>query len=338
MYLFRLFDKADTVNPVDARLLRDGALRVGRDPACDWVIPDPDCEISRSHFELRVDGDGLLLHCSGSNGVFDETGDLRFPDNCDIALAPPQSVQFGKFRMVVEHAPDADLAGGGDSHTQVFCPPLGHSIEVPTDWADAGSPTAEFSEGSLFEAFCEGAGLDASLLSGEEPADVMRRAGAVYRQMVLGVGDLMAERERSRAQRRLTRTTIGGRNNNPFKWAPTHRLAIDLLLAGESSFLSGPAALNASFQDIKKHLVASFTGFGASLRAAVETFDPARIEAAVAGRSTILKSRAVLQCEEMRERHSDLTRQLENGEDGSLNQAFIAAYASTSPPPRGNDL
>src|SRR5207237_10407168 len=141
--------------------------------------------------------------------------------------------------------------------------------------------------GSLLEAFCEGAGLDASLLSSEDPTEIMRRAGAVYRQMVLGIGDLMAERDRARGQYKLSRTTIGGANNNPFKWAPTQRLAIDLLLAGESSFLSGPAALKASFRDVKKHLVATFAGLRASLRAAVDSFAPAAVEPAAAGRAGI---------------------------------------------------
>ena len=162
------------------------------------------------------------------------------------------------------------------ARTMVLTPPLGTSTAVPDDWSDASARRCPTANGSLLEAFCEGAGLDASLLSSEEPAEIMRRAGAVYRQMVLGIGDLMAERDRARGQYKLSRTTIGGANNNPFKWAPTQRLAIDLLLAGSGSFLSGPAALQASFRDIKRHLIATFAGLHGSLRAAIDSVRSAR--------------------------------------------------------------
>jgi type VI secretion system FHA domain protein len=226
--------------------------------------------------------------------------------------------------LKASHAPHGDEPIDA-ARTMVLTPPLGTSTVVPDDWSDAGIvlPAAN---GSLLEAFCEGAGLDASLLSSEEPTEIMRRAGAVYRQMVLGIGDLMAERDRARGQYKLSRTTIGGANNNPFKWAPTQRLAIDLLLAGSGSFLSGPAALQASFRDIKRHLIATFAGLHGSLRAAIGSFDPLALDAAVEPRASLLKSRAALQADEVASRHADLARQLGEGEGGSLEAAFVAAY------------
>jgi type VI secretion system FHA domain protein len=179
----------------------------------------------------------------------------------------------------------------------------------------------------LLEAFCEGAGLDASRLSSEDPAEIMRRAGAIYRQMILGIGDLMAERDHARARYDLSRTTIGGIGNNPFKWAPTQRLAIDLLLAGSGNFLSGPTALKASFRDVKRHLIATFAGLHGSLRAVIDTFDPAALAAAAAAtRGGLLKSRTAAQAEEAAARHADLARQIDSGESGSLERAFVTAY------------
>ena len=210
----------------------------------------------------------------------------------------------------------------------VLTPPLGTSTAVPNDWNDPAAVSLTTGGGSLLEAFCEGAGLDCSLLASEDPAEIMRRAGAVYRQMVLGIGDLMTERDRARGQYKLSRTTIGGANNNPFKWAPTQRLAIDLLLAGSHSFLSGPAALQASFRDIKRHLIATFAGLHGSLRAAIAAFDPVALDTAVASRVTLLKSRGALQAEEVAQRHADLARQLDEGAGGSLERAFVAAYES----------
>jgi predicted component of type VI protein secretion system len=326
MYVLRLFDESDLTHPLDARLLREGILRIGRDPGADWTIPDPDREISRAHCELEAGPAGLMLRSVGANGVFDNVTGLRLPDHSLVSISMPGSLRFGRYQLVVDHAPQNDTPAGAEARTLLMTPPLGASTSVPSEWSDAPAPIRSFAEGSLLEAFCEGAGMDASLLLREDPAEIMRRAGAVYRQMVLGIGDLMSERERARAHYHLTRTTISGADNNPFKWAPTQRLAIDLLLGGAQGFLSGPAALRASFEDIKRHLVATFAGLQASLRAAVGSFDPSSIDEAVAERASLLKSRAALQQQEIEARYNGLRRQLDEVEVGSLDHAFVAAY------------
>lgn len=324
MYMLQLFDRADEVRPIDARLLRDGVLRIGRDSAADWSIADPDFELSRAHCDLIVAGSGLSVRALGTNGVFDHASGARFPDGADVPVELPTMLRFGRFRLRASHAPHGDEPTD-TARTRVLTPPLGTSATVPDNWNDA-VPHVPANGGSLLEAFCEGAGLDASLLAREEPAEVLRRAGAVYRQMVLGIGDLMAERDRARKLYDLSRTTIGGANNNPFKWAPTQRLAIDLLLGGSGSFLSGPAALQASFRDIKRHLIATFAGLHGSLRAAIATFDPKTLDAVAAPKTSMLRSRAAVVVEEVAVRHADLTQQLDQGEGGLLDRAFVAAY------------
>ncbi|BBC73647.1 conserved hypothetical protein [Altererythrobacter sp. B11] len=323
MYMLQLFDADDAAQPIDARLFQHGVMRIGRDPAADWPIADEECALSRAHCELHAGPEGLAVLSLGTNGVFDDTQDSRLPDGELTALPLPGALRMGRFRLVATHAPRAGQIDEG--RTLILSPPLGASLDVPSEWSDAAT-FARSGDGTLFEAFCEGAQIDASLLSGAEPEEVMRRAGALYRQMVLGIGDLMAERNTMRARYQLSRTTIGGEGNNPFKWAPSQRLAIDLLLAGSSSFLSGPAALQASFRDLKRHLVATFAGLRGSLRHAVDRFAPASIEAAVASRKSLLKNRAVLQVEEMEARHADLFAQVEDGVAGSLDEAFVRAY------------
>jgi predicted component of type VI protein secretion system len=80
MYMIQLFEGSEDVRPVDARRLRHGLLRIGRDSAADWPITDADCELSRAHLELEADDDGLRLKALGTNGVFDDTTGARFPD------------------------------------------------------------------------------------------------------------------------------------------------------------------------------------------------------------------------------------------------------------------
>ncbi len=327
MYMLQLFDSSDEVHPVDARLLRDGVLRVGRDNGADWSIVDPHCALSRTHCEFAVVGDGLILRSLGANGMFNATTGERLPQDMAIPVALPFAARLGGFRIVASKAPHADI-GGNETRTMVLTPPLGDSLEVPSDWTDKSDTATEakpLTSGSLLDAFCEGAGLDASLLSKEDPVEIMRRVGGVYRQMVLGVGDLMSERDQARAHYQMTRTTIGSADNNPFKWAPTQRLAIDLILGSSHGFLSGPAALQSSFRDIKRHLVATFAGLRGSLRAAIDHCDPAKLPHVKSG---MFQNKATAQIEEMGRRHGDLLEEIEGGKSGALDRAFVQAYGA----------
>lgn len=338
MFMLQLFERGDEIHPVDARLLREGVLRVGRDNKADWSIPDPNCALSRTHCEFSVAPDGLILRPLGANGVFNAATGERLPDQADVPVALPFAIRLGDFRIVISEAPHGDIAGQ-ETRTMVLTPPLGNSIDVPSDWTDTDTGTgtgietavavrpaaAAITTGSLLDAFCEGAGLDASLLAREDPVEIMRRVGGVYRQMVLGVGDLMSERDHARSQYQMTRTTIGSADNNPFKWAPTQRLAIDLILGGSHGFLSGPAALQSSFRDIKRHLVATFAGLRGSLQQAIACFDPDRLGGDAPGRS-LFQNRAAAQIKELERRHTDLLEEIEGRKSGVLDRAFVQAY------------
>jgi predicted component of type VI protein secretion system len=326
MFMLQLFDKKDDLHPVDARLLRDGTLRIGRDRDADWTIVDPECAISRTHCEFKAEDGELTLRSLGSNGVYNASTGQRLPQNDDIPILPPFAIRLGDFRIVACHAPQTEIAGQ-ETRTMVLMPPLGDSIGVPVDWEDrpetVGAPPAPVTSGSLLDAFCEGAGLDASLLAKEDPAEIMRRVGGVYRQMVLGVGDLMSERDQARSRYQMTRTTIGSTENNPFKWAPTQRLAIDLILDGNHGFLSGPEALQSSFRDIKRHLAATFAGLRGSLREAIDRLDPAHVESAQAG---LFQNKAAARLDELGRRHVELVEEVEGRASGALDRAFVRAY------------
>lgn len=329
MYMLQLFEHGDEIHPVDARLLRDGVLRIGRDKAADWSIPDPNCALSRTHCEFAVGAGGLTLRPLGANGVFNAATGERLADQQEIVVSLPFAVRLGDFRIVASEAPHGDIAGY-ETRTIVLMPPLGDSIEVPSDWTDTAAPTRHaaptLTTGSLLDAFCEGAGLDASLLAREDPIEIMRRVGGVYRQMVLGVGDLMSERDHARSHYQMTRTTISSADNNPFKWAPTQRLAIDLILGGSHGFLSGPAALQSSFRDIKRHLVATFAGLRGSLQQAIATLDPAQLEGESLGRS-LFQNRAAAQILALEKRHADLLEEIEGHKSGVLDRAFVQSYS-----------
>jgi predicted component of type VI protein secretion system len=326
LFILRLFDNGLDNPPSDARLLREGTITLGRDVTTDWVLDDRERRLSRHHLDITAAGGALSIRARGTNGVFDNDNGERFADGEACTVSVPATFSFGSFHLVIDYAAQSSTDDSNAGRTLILSPPLGHTASVPQDYTDSTAPAGTTGDGSLLDCFCQGAGLEPSAFALEEPGDVMRRAGAIYRQMVLGVGDLLAERERVRKQYEIARTTIGGAGNNPFKWGPTQRLALDLLLAEEHGFMSGPGALKASFADIKKHLIATFRGLYASLRTTVDQLDPADIERGTRTRTSVLQSRASAHLAELARRHADLRRQIEHGADGTLNATFVQAY------------
>ena len=161
---------------------------------------------------------------------------------------------------------------------------------------------------------------------GQDPAATMRELGAVYRQMVLGLSDLMNERISVKTEYRMTRTTVHAQGNNPFKWAAAQRVAVDLLRPRGDGFLSGPAAVNDSFTDLKKHLLALLSGFREAVSSTLSELEPARAEARLDGRGFSLRSRGAAAWEAYAALHAELAAEANADPDGRVNRGFREGY------------
>ncbi|MDQ8755309.1 FHA domain-containing protein [Sphingosinicella sp. LHD-64] len=324
MFLLKLFHESEAVAPIAARLAGEGRVRVGRDPAADWVVPDTDREVSRTHLELVVDNGALVMTPLGANGVFNEMGE-QFASGEPHPLRPGDAVCFGKYRMAIEAAPDAEGSAALDG--TILASLFGINLDVPTAWPEGALNGGDDGADALLVAFCRGADLDVSAFSGEDAGAVLERAGAIYRQTVLGLADLMSARSAIKNDHRLERTTIAADGNNPFKWAPSRRLASDLLLRHDVGFLAGPEAARDSFQDVKKHMLATVAGFRAMLRGAFAAIRPAAVESAMSARKSMLQSQAAACWAEYARLHDALVQDCERG-TGEAGAAFSGAYAA----------
>ena len=289
MLILRLFDLADPATPVDARIVTDEEITIGRDHSADWVISDPDHQISRVHCKARSWNDQLLLTDTSSNGVFLDDGGKRINRDAPIALEPGQRFYFAR-KYVEISRPMNGIAG---EHTV---------LQTRIDDGEERTPPAapqpretdrgpDIVEGALLAAFCRGAGLDLSGLVAEDSITVMERAGAIYREALKGMARLVKARAAARQEKGVELTTIGSSDNNPFKWGPEHNLAIDLLREGEAGFLSGEAAIKSCFRDVETHLLATAGTVDAAALGILDTLAPERIEATIEGGIT-LKSKA----------------------------------------------
>ena len=68
MYRLQLFDDAHSLQPVDARILHEGILTIGRDPSANWTIADPDCAPDEGCSAPGCVADGCGT-CQAANGA-----------------------------------------------------------------------------------------------------------------------------------------------------------------------------------------------------------------------------------------------------------------------------
>ena len=321
LFLCRLFHRDRPFEEIDARLVGEGEITVGRDPSADWRLNDPDGTLSRIHCTLAVEGGRLLLRDRSTNGAFLDSGE-RAPEGQAVELRVRDSIRLGALTILISEPPEPLTPV---VETTIHPTPATVAIAPAADWVDGPAARPAHRDTSLIEAFCDGARLDASSFSSEDPAELMRRIGAIYQQTVLGLSALMADRARSKAEYELERTTINAADNNPFKWAPTRKLAQDLLRKSDNGFLTDAAAVRASFEDLGEHLGALADGASAAVAATANALNPGAIEAEAKAQTSMLRNKTTVCWEIHVRRHADLT-----AADGGLpplaKRAFGDAY------------
>lgn len=338
MYILRLFHHSDPFTQIESRPLSDGALAVGREPDGGWRIPDPERRLSRLHCVLACSESGLTVRDESANGTLVGPARQPAPRSRELPIEPGETLRLGDYMILVERA-DEEAALRDAGFDAPFTRPMLQEVTVtpaalaaPADWtprpgrAAEGETPAPLSDAKLLEAFCQGARLDPSAFAGDDPEETMRRLGAVYQQMVLGLADLMGERTSVKTEYRMSRTTVHAEGNNPLKWASAERVAIDLLRDGREGFLDGPEAVRASVTDLKTHLLCLLAGLRAAVGASLEALAPGQVEGRLEGRSFLLKTRGQAAWDEYGRMHADFRREAEADPDSAVNRAFRGAY------------
>jgi predicted component of type VI protein secretion system len=319
MVTLRLIDERDPFRPTASRELTSGEMSVGRDPGADWRIDDPERRLSRIHCVFAVDREGgVSVRDTSSNGVFRETGD-RLPLGEPMPVKIGDGVRIGNFMIYVDRilVSPAEPVAESRATTPPFDPLLAH-------------------DGTLIEAFCQGAQIDSSAFAGQDPTDLLRRLGAIYRETVIGIGQLMDDRSMARQSIDLDRTTIGAKANNPFKWASPTRVTLDLLRGGNEAFMSGAEAVASSFRDIRSHLAALSGAARSAITMTLATIEPNAIEEEVARKGGLFAGgRAGAAWKHYRMLHQSLVKSSEADANLALVTALRAATAETPAEPSG---
>jgi predicted component of type VI protein secretion system len=311
MTTLRLFHRNDPFRQIEAREVADGELVIGRDPGSGWTIEDPSMTLSRRHCVIALSEGGITLRDTSANGVFLGRERVRIPPGAAVPL-DGETIHLGEFLVILDTKPHEAAAS-----SQPDCP---SEVNRP---APALSEAAN--QGALLDLFCQGAGLEVSAFYGEDPSQVLLRAGAVYRQMVEGLVALMEERTRVRGEYWMDQTSVKAQDNNPFRWAHADRVAVDLLRDTGSGFLVGPAAVKASFADLEKHFGCLMSGMRGALRAVFEALSPAALERNDGG-MTLLKPRAASSWSAFLREHERLRGLADDDVKSPINKAFRNGY------------
>ena len=126
-------------------------------------------------------------------------------------------------------------------------------------------------------------------------------------------------------------TVIRARNNNPLKFSPDARSALEQLLQPPiRGFLAGPAAITDAMQDLVGHAIGTMAGTRAALEGVLDRFTPRQLEAKLVGKSvldTVLPMNRKAKLWELYLQHFDAIRHEAHDDFHSLfGRAFLAAY------------
>ncbi|HNW77604.1 MAG TPA: type VI secretion system-associated FHA domain protein TagH [Candidatus Competibacteraceae bacterium] len=139
-------------------------------------------------------------------------------------------------------------------------------------------------DAALLYAFCDGAGLPHLHTTAEQLPELMIRLGAIFRETVQGLMEILLARGDVKGEFRLDRTAIGPIENNPLKTPPgqpplrAEEVMTLLLLGQQSAYMAPVQAVREGFTDIKAHQLAVMAGIQAALARLLERFDPENLE------------------------------------------------------------
>jgi type VI secretion system protein ImpI len=143
----------------------------------------------------------------------------------------------------------------------------------------AGKPD-DLSGQAFLRAFCEGAEISTDAIGKLAPADFARELG---RTMRVVTSEMMALLQDRATTKRFTkggdRTMIGAKNNNPLKFLPDAKQALEVMfVAPRDGFLKGGDSVVAGMADIRRHQMAVFAAIQPALIKLLSDLAPESID------------------------------------------------------------
>src|SRR5919106_492296 len=311
------------------RRLRDGQLSIGRGAESDWVLPDPERQLSKHHCVVEQRDGAWFLTDTSANGVFVAGSPDPLGGSGSVRLQDGLRLRLGEYVIAVSLHPDdgpsapafMPAAASPPSFDQTWY--RGRSLDLPrhpvappsgpavTHVAEAGMDA-----GAGLAAFLEGAGLAAADAGGAPPEALLHELGQRYRAMAQGLIELLMIRSALKRETGLDRTMIAATDNNPLKLTASVEEAVRWLVAPRGSgYLEPDTTIAATIDDLKAFTPELVRSMQQALQALLRHIDPAAFERALGDISMLqivaAGGRKAAYWDRFKERYAELAREAE---------------------------
>ncbi len=172
------------------------------------------------------------------------------------------------------------------------------------------------------------AGLSEALLARKSPQELAEDLGVLIELVTENVRQLLKARLQARGvARSANQTTVQALDNNPLKFAPTTKDALDIMFGPPTkSYLDARRAFAQGFSDLKAHQLQTFTAMQQALALLANDLDPKSIDASVeqdSGLNKLVGSRKAKLWDAYVTRWQQKTSRFDNG----LLDAFMEYFA-----------
>ncbi|CAD6877409.1 hypothetical protein [Methylomonas albis] len=256
----------------------------------------------------------------------DSLGAVDAPSNT------PPVVEFPNFQSVnlseaIPSGIDSDsgvvLRNTSGTEREHHTTPVFRELKIESELPVAGSASSASDGALLMKMFLDGAGIkDHAFLPEEQWPEAMKATGALFRNLIEGLMDVLRARAEMKSEFRVSVTTIRSFDNNPLKFNPDVESVLKLMLAPNNpAFINSNDAINEAFKDVKFHQLAMTAGIQAALGEILHRFDPESFEKTL-GEGIVFQKKAKcweLYCEKYPELKAEAI-------EGFFGEEFAEAY------------
>jgi FHA domain-containing protein len=215
----------------------------------------------------------------------------------------------------------------------------------PTDPGAGPIPDASFLQAgndpsNLLHALLRGLGLaelpriaaDRGASAQTLTPELMQRLGELLATACDGTVELLQARATLKQELRADVTMIQARDNNPLKFAPDGRSALNQLLAPTTvrGFMEPGLAMRDAHHDLLAHQIGFVAGMRAAMQGLVARFDPKSLEERLAGKSVldamVPGTRKARLWELFNSLYAEVAREAEDDFERLFGRAFVKAY------------
>ena len=365
--------------PVDQAIaaeFREEGGSIGRSPESTLLLPDPDRVISRTHALVTHQGGSFVLRDQGTTVPVVVNG-RPVGKGRDHPLRDGDEVRIASYLLRVEGARGDKDISADDTTTilregtilswsedgqpvaenrisRVIVPSPEHeapavaATPAATSTAEArtvapqAAATSSDAPDELLDALLRGAGITGVSIPGGLTPRLMEDVGAVMRETMRGLLDLLTARANAKREVRADATVIVASDNNPLKFSPDLDAAVaHLLMPRGQGFMSPQRSLADARASLRSHQEGFVAGMQAALAAVLGRFDPGKLETRLMerapGGSLLPMSHKAKLWNLYEELYGEISRDAETDFHFLFGEEFLRAYREKTRPAAPSD-